>query len=181
MTNRKNWDDYYLDVAIRVSERSTCLSIKRGAILVKDKIIICEGYNGPARGIPACGPERLANDHVLANRMNDAFNPIFGDDSMCPRQRLGFPSGQGLNLCPAVHAEANCIANAARIGICTKDTTMYLSCGIPCKDCLSLMLNAGIREAVVTDMEQYDELTSFILKMAKGYLDIRTYEEEFIR
>ena len=42
MTKRKNWDDYYLDVTVRVSERSTCLSVKRGAILVKDKNMLEE-------------------------------------------------------------------------------------------------------------------------------------------
>lgn len=178
MLKRKRWDNYYYDIAVRVSERSPCLSYKRGAILVRDKVIICEGFNGAARTIPPCGPERLKHDVVLAHRMNDAFNPIYGDSETCPRQRLGFPSGQGLEHCPAVHAEANAIANAARMGICTKDTTMYLNFGTPCKDCLSLLINAGVREVVATELKRYDALSEFIIKMARGILDIRTYEEE---
>ena len=178
MPNRKSWDKYYLDIAEQVALRSTCLSRKIGAVLVKDKIIVCEGYNGAARNIPHCGPERLKNDHVLAHRMNDAFNPVFGDNSMCPRRRLGFATSQGLHLCPAVHAEANCIANAARIGICTFGTSIYLTCGTPCKDCLSLIINAGIQEVIVTSLDFYDDLSKFILKMSKGVIEVRTYEKE---
>ena len=42
------------------------------------------------------------------------------------------------------HAERNAIYNAARIGVSTKGTTMYLSCGIPCSDCARGIINAGI-------------------------------------
>ena len=42
------------------------------------------------------------------------------------------------------HAERNAIYNAARIGVSTKGTTMYLSCGVPCADCARGIINAGI-------------------------------------
>ena len=42
------------------------------------------------------------------------------------------------------HGERNSIYNAARIGVSTKGTTMYLSCGIPCADCARGIINAGI-------------------------------------
>ena len=44
-----------------------------------------------------------------------------------------------------VHAEMNAILNAARIGVSTKDCTMYLTCGIPCSDCCKGIINAGIK------------------------------------
>jgi dCMP deaminase len=46
------------------------------------------------------------------------------------------------------HAERNAIYNAARIGVSTKDCTMYLTCGIPCADCARGIINAGIRRIV---------------------------------
>ncbi len=46
------------------------------------------------------------------------------------------------------HAERNSIYNAARIGVSTKDCTMYLTCGIPCADCARGIINAGIRRIV---------------------------------
>lgn len=42
------------------------------------------------------------------------------------------------------HAERNAIYNAARIGVSTKGTTMYLTCGIPCADCARGIINSGI-------------------------------------
>ena len=46
------------------------------------------------------------------------------------------------------HAERNAIYNAARIGVSTKDCTIYLTCGIPCADCARGIINAGIRRIV---------------------------------
>jgi dCMP deaminase len=43
------------------------------------------------------------------------------------------------------HAERNAIYNAARIGVSTKGTTMYLSCGLPCADCARGIINSGVR------------------------------------
>jgi dCMP deaminase len=42
------------------------------------------------------------------------------------------------------HAEINSIINAARNGVSTKGTTMYLTCGTPCCDCTRAIINAGI-------------------------------------
>lgn len=42
------------------------------------------------------------------------------------------------------HAERNAIYNAARIGVSTKGTTMYLSHWFPCADCARGIINAGI-------------------------------------
>lgn len=43
------------------------------------------------------------------------------------------------------HAERNAIYNSARIGVSTKGTTMYLSCGLPCADCARGIINSGIK------------------------------------
>jgi len=48
------------------------------------------------------------------------------------------------------HAERNAIYNAARIGVSTKGTTMYLTCGVPCADCARGIINAGIIRIVLT-------------------------------
>jgi len=143
-----NWDEYFLRIAKEVAGRSHCLSRQIGAILVKNRSIISTGYNGPPRGFPHCEGE-------------------------CPRQAAGFKSGGGLHMCPAVHAEVNAIANAARLGVSTKNTTMYLTCNVPCKDCLAVIINAGITEVVVPDMDDfYDTLSQ---EMAQ-YIYLREYD-----
>ena len=46
---RRDKDNYYLDIAQTVSERSTCLRRKYGAIVSNDEIV-STGYNGAPRG-----------------------------------------------------------------------------------------------------------------------------------
>ena len=43
---RKPWNQYFMEIAEKVSERATCDRLRVGCILVKDKRIICSGYNG---------------------------------------------------------------------------------------------------------------------------------------
>lgn len=47
------------------------------------------------------------------------------------------------------HAERNAIYNAARIGVPTDGTIMYLTCGTPCADCARAIINAGIKTVVM--------------------------------
>jgi len=44
------------------------------------------------------------------------------------------------------HAERNAIYNAARIGVSTKGSKMYMSCGVACADCARAIIQAGIVE-----------------------------------
>ena len=149
------WQQYFLTIAETVAAGSPCLSRKVGAVLVTpDHQIISTGYNGPPRGVPHCfdGP----------------------DGTVCPRRVRAFPSGEGLHLCPAAHAERNALIQAARHGVRTRNSILCLTCGIPCKDCLIEIINAGVRTIYVTSREQYDYLTGFFLH--HGALQILTYD-----
>lgn len=84
-------ENYYLDIADTVSERSTCLRRCYGAIIVQNDEIIATGYNGAPRGRKNCA-----------------------DLGRCTREELKIPSGQRYELCRSVHAEANCIISASR-------------------------------------------------------------------
>ncbi len=134
----ERWDNRFLAICSELSKWSSCKSRQIGAVIVRDKVIISTGYNGPPRGIPHCG-------------------------DVCPRRVKGFKSGEGLHICPALHAEENAILNAARVGASVLDTTMYMSCGIPCKDCLKKIINVGIREIVCTSSILYDDLSRFLI------------------
>ena len=48
--NRIDKENYYLDIAETVLERSTCLRRCYGAIIVKNDEIVSTGYNGAPRG-----------------------------------------------------------------------------------------------------------------------------------
>ena len=148
-----NWDNYFYGICQQVTKNSKCLSRNIGAILVRDKVIVATGYNGPPRGMAHC-------------------NTRSGLDQ-CPRRFFGYGSGEGLHLCPAAHAEANCIANAARVGVNTKDTTIYMTCEIPCNNCLALIINAGISEVVCKSITPYDDLSVEILEQSS--LTLRSF------
>ena len=135
MDARTSKENYYLDIADAVLERSTCLRRKYGAIIVRNDEIISTGYNGAPRGRRNCT-----------------------DLGRCTREELKIPSGQRYELCRSVHAEANAIISAARRDMI--DATLYLSgrdghtdellrdttC---CSMCRRLIINAGIDKIVI--------------------------------
>ena len=167
---KSNWDDKFYGICHELSTWSKCLSRQIGAIIVKDHVIISTGYNGPPRGIPQCGKPRIHSDFSLPAIPLDKLN-------MCPRQALGFSSGQGLELCTALHAEENAIINAARVGVSTNGCTMYMSCGIPCKECIKKIINAGIIEIVcVSVYDWYEEVSKFLVRNSN--IKIRNYISE---
>lgn len=51
---RKDWDSYFMDIAMMVKERSTCPRLHVGAVIVNDKRIKGTGYNGSPSGVDHC-------------------------------------------------------------------------------------------------------------------------------
>uniref|UniRef100_A0A6M3JKV1 Putative CMP/dCMP deaminase zinc-binding n=2 Tax=viral metagenome TaxID=1070528 RepID=A0A6M3JKV1_9ZZZZ len=148
---QKRWDDYFHKLCEAVASKSPCLSRQIGVVIVRDNSIISTGFNGPARGYPHCEPPT------------------------CPRQLHGFKSGEGLEHCPAAHAETNAIANAARLGVSVLGASLYMNSIIPCKFCAVSIVNAGISEVIVDDLHNYHELSKEIL--LKGKVTIRRFRQ----
>ena len=134
---RVSKENYYLDIAETVAERSTCLRRKFGAIIVKNDIIVSTGYNGAPRGRKNCS-----------------------DLQFCFRDKLNIPRGERYELCRSVHAEQNAIIAAPREQML--GATLYMSCVSPdsgevisgmnsCMMCKRVILNAGIATVVVRD------------------------------
>lgn len=138
-------DLIFMRMARLVSEFSKCSSRQVGAVLVQDGCMVSEGWNGSPRGSQLCQA---------------------GPEDECLRRKAGFGSGEGLELCPAVHAEANCLVQAARNGIATKGSTLYLYSAVrPCKVCVGLMINAGVERVVVLrEAESYDAVAEELLR-----------------
>ena len=132
-------ENYYLDIAETVQERSTCLRRCYGAIIVKNDEIVSTGYNGAPRGRKNCI-----------------------DLGYCTREAMNIPSGERYELCRSVHAEANAIISAARRD--TIGATIYMACINPatgellqhatsCSMCRRQIINAGIKKIVIRDNE----------------------------
>ena len=120
--NRISKDQYFMKIAEVVSLRSTCIKRKVGAVLIKDSHILSTGYNGAPTGFNHCTPET------------------------CIRKNL--EPGNQPELCRGVHAEINCIIQAAIHGTSIKGETTLYSTTFPCMSCLKLIINAGINRLV---------------------------------
>jgi len=120
---RPSWDEYFMKIAMLVSERSTCLRHHVGAILVMDRRVITTGYNGAAAGVKDCL------------------------ELGCLRNQLGIPSGERHEICRAIHAEQNAIIQAAKHGENIEGSTIYCTHS-PCIICTKMMINSGVKRIV---------------------------------
>lgn len=67
--SRKSWNEYFMDLAQMVAERSTCDRAYVGCVLVnKEHRIIATGYNGSIAGNPHCDEvgHTMRDGHCIA-------------------------------------------------------------------------------------------------------------------
>ena len=76
--------------------------------------------------------------------------------------RAGCASGEGMNLCPTVHAERRAISHAAKSGVATEGARIYLSEWFPCADCAKSIIEAGIIQLITPD-EFYSDNVNHLL------------------
>ena len=57
VVQRKNWHDYFMDIAKLVATRSTCDRKHVGAVVVRDRVVLTTGYNGSITGAPHCNED----------------------------------------------------------------------------------------------------------------------------
>jgi len=121
--NRLPWDEYFMQIAVLVAERSTCIRKKVGAVIIRDKHILATGYNGAPKGLPHCS------------------------EVGCLREKLGIPSGERVEMCRGIHAEQNALVQAARFGISLEGGVCYTTLQ-PCVTCTKLLVNSGISKVI---------------------------------
>ena len=137
MQSRPLRDRHYLNIALVVAQRGTCLRRNYGAVIVNNDQIISTGYTGTPRGEPNCI-----------------------DTGVCPRAEAGIAPGERYDLCVSVHAEQNAIIHAARRDMI--GSTLYVagfdmktdqeSKGtFPCYLCKRMIINAGIAKVVALE------------------------------
>lgn len=126
MTERPDWDHYFMQIAFVVASRSTCLRRRVGALLVINKRILSTGYNGAPSGL----------NHCL--------------EVGCLREQLKIPSGERHELCRGLHAEQNAIIQAAVHGVAIKDAVLYCT-HYPCSLCAKMLVNAGVKSLVLSE------------------------------
>ena len=95
---------------------SYCKRRQVGAIIVKGRMIISDGYNGTPEGF-----ENICEDEYNKTK------PY------------------------VLHAEANAITKVAKSNNSSEDATLYVTTS-PCMECSKLIIQAGIRRVVFSDL-----------------------------
>jgi dCMP deaminase len=143
---RRDKHNYYLDLAEMVSQRSTCLRRRYGAVIVKNDEVISTGYVGAPRGRKNCS-----------------------DIGECIRQKMQIPRGERYELCRSVHAEVNAIISASRdkmigsslylTGLEMEDGS-YIKNASSCSMCKRTIINAGIETVYIRDDKDHFRVIS---------------------
>ena len=119
MIRRPTVDEYFIIQAMHASSRGSCIRRRVGCILTNEyNHVLATGYNGPPAGEPNC------TEHP------------------CEGARL--PSGTGLNLCRATHAEHNAIKQCSNI---FNIRTAYVTAS-PCNMCIDKLLATSCQRIV---------------------------------
>lgn len=116
---RVSKDEYFLKIALHVSSQATCIRRKVGCVLVNHRShIVATGYNGNPPGMPHCIEQ--------------------------PCEGAKAPSGTGLELCQANHAEASALLQCREV---FEIKTAYVTAS-PCIHCVKLLLNTSCERIV---------------------------------
>ena len=145
MDRRPSWDTYFLKLAHVIKERSNCIRMNVGAVIVQGKHIIATGYNGTPAGITNCSEG--------------------GCERCQQRQNNELKENERKDLCICAHAEQNAILQSAYNGAPTKGALLY-STVEPCLQCAKAIINAGISR-VVYEEEHHGGVGLDLLKKAQ--------------
>jgi len=126
--SRPSRDAYFVQMTALVAQRATCARRQVGCVLVNEQgHVMATGYNGVCHGAVHC------------------------IDVPCPGAK--FPSGQGLHLCEAIHAEQNALLQCRDIN---EIHTAYVTSS-PCIHCVRLLCNTGVKRVVFSEVYPHAE------------------------
>ena len=132
--SQKNKDEYFLQIANTVATRATCPRRKVGCVLVDSKQhIVATGYNGVPSGFTHC--------------------------TDVPGEGAEYPSGTGLDICEAIHAEVNAFLKLRS----DDELTAYVTI-MPCFPCAKMMANSNITRLVAAEEYVHNQSIEMLQK-----------------
>ena len=141
-------DKRYLRMARIWAENSYCTRRKVGALIVKDKMIISDGYNGTPSGFENEG-------ETVECSCKWTHGCAYSGESPDKVKSVGYCKGcdyATLVTKPYVlHAEANAITKIAKSGNNSDGATLYVTAS-PCLECAKLIIQSGIRRVVYGEL-----------------------------
>lgn len=151
---RPTWEQYFVQLMEIASTRANCNRAKAGAVIVRDNHVLTTGYVGAPSGIATCDEA----GHIMQTTLH-----VDGDQrEHCVR---------------TAHAEANAIAQAAKLGVAIDGATLYCRME-PCLDCTKLLINSGIVRVVAQRKYHAAQLSRQFLDIAGIELKVLEDVEE---
>lgn len=159
MDKQYKLDTTFINIASEISKLSYCTRAKVGALIVKSGNIISFGYNGTPSGMDNCCEEKKYANGPGGWLDEETIRTIWPyEDEEGNLYKL-------VTKKETIHAESNAIIKAARSGLSTDGSTLYLTMS-PCVDCSKLILQSGIKRVVYltpyVDLSGVDFLCNFI-------------------
>lgn len=161
MDKQDKVDRIYLRMAQVWSENSYAIRRQVGCLVVKDRMIISDGYNGTPSGFEnVCEEVTGCKDHpemingmqcVKVVREDDPYN---SDNFTCKKVYYKYPddcihckSAQLTTKPYVLHAEANALTKLAKSHNSSAGATLYVT-DEPCMECSKMIIQSGIKRVV---------------------------------
>ena len=144
MDKKEFLDKRYLRMARIWSENSYAVKRQVGCLIVKDRMIISDGYNGTPSGF-----ENICeNVECLSKWIHGCVKTTIPIDEVKSVEHCKDCTYSKLVTKPYVlHAEANAISKLARSSNNSDGATLYVT-DEPCLECSKMIIQAGIRRVV---------------------------------
>jgi dCMP deaminase len=136
----------FMAMANDAARRSNCVRRTVGAVIVRQGNVVSTGWNGVPEGYGDC---RAAG---------------------CPRCINGGDTGSGYETCICIHAEQRAIADAARRGVRTIDSILYVNLR-PCLQCLAITKASGVREIYYGEDWRYSDEIEKVYRTLSAQFD----------
>lgn len=164
----KNKHRLFIKMAELVAEQSTCCRLNVGAVLVKDNRVISIGFNGTPTGQLHC-EENFRN---IYEREYKAKYPSY-EDFVASRDFYDLHGKWSVTN--ELHAEQNAILFAAKNGIATAGSSLYVTFS-PCVHCAKVIVSAGIKKVFYKTL--YDRSQEGLAFLAQNGIECRQLSEE---
>lgn len=144
MRTQEFLDKHYLRLAFEMSKLSYAVRRKVGCVIVKDRQIISDGYNGTPSGFPNDCETLTCSIPVNYNKWDDMSD----DERIAMLDAIYSSDIDELRTKPEVlHAEANAITKLAKSTNSSVGATIYVT-DEPCFECSKLIIQSGIKRVV---------------------------------
>ena len=159
----KNKHKLFTKMAELVADQSTCCRMHVGAVLVKDNRVISIGFNGTPAGQEHC------EDHFMQVYKTE-FATQFPTYEEYHASRTFYDAHGKFSNENELHAEQNAILFAAKNGISTVGSTLYVTVS-PCIHCAKVIVAAGITRVFYKTL--YDRSQEGIVFLQKNGIECR--------